>query len=194
MSKFIVLFILTSVTFSTSYSQNLPVFYVKAERLTTPDDGDKQKMLESLAIFQQVMNDKDFQRSLLDTTFLFDLPYDSMRTLTTKQIVDTLFSGKEWFRPYVDHTANINWECNQRKHKPPLTTTIGYGNESDSIFHTYIFYIRNNEISDIVNNLAHEWSHKIGFDHQKRNHPGRENTVPYLFGNLVERFVERYLK
>ena len=50
------------------------------------------------------MNDKEFQQKLLNTTFLFDLPADPIRNVTAKQIVDTLFSGREWsHKTDLDH-------------------------------------------------------------------------------------------
>jgi hypothetical protein len=173
-------------------AQNLPHFTVRAVQFSTISDQDRQRMLKAIQVFENVMNDKEFQKALLDTTFLFDLPDDPMRTLTTKQIVDTLYSGKEWYHNSVDNTADIIWYCTKRKRKPPFTTAIGYGLENDSIIHTYIFFLRGTLLSGIVANLAHEWSHKVGFDHQDKDYDKRDESVPYLFGNLVERFAKKY--
>ncbi|HEY5746105.1 MAG TPA: hypothetical protein VIU12_08525 [Chryseolinea sp.] len=173
--------------------QDLPIFHVKGAKLTAKYQDDKEKMTDALRIFEKVMNDKMFQKKLSDTAFLFDLPEDPMRTLSSRQIVATLFSGKEWYHTDADNTADIIWNCSKRKHKPPLTTAIGYGDENDSTINTYIFFVRHEKMEDIVNNLAHEWSHKVGFDHQKKKHPERDKTVPYLFGDLVGEFSKKYL-
>lgn len=176
----------------TPAAQTLPTFSVRESQLTTIDTDDREKMLKAMRIFEKVMNDPDFQKELLVQKFLFDLPADPMRHLTTKQIVDTLYSGKEWYDPVVDHTADIYWICNKRKHKPHFSKAIGYGLPTDSTIHTYIFFVRNASLSDIANNLAHEWSHKLGFDHKFNDHSERDQTVPYLFGDLVEKYAKRY--
>ena len=181
-----------SITFFTGYAQTLSKFHVKAVELITISQEDSLKMIAAINVFEKVMNDCTFQRALLDTSFLFDLPEDPMRYLSTMQIVDSLYSGREWYHTTADNTANIFWECNRRKHKPPFTTAIGYGLEEDSVIRTYIYFVRNYDLPSIANNLAHEWSHKVGFDHQKKDHGGRDQTVPYLFGNLVERFAKKY--
>jgi len=173
-------------------AQTLPKFSVREAQLTTIDTDDREKMLKAMKIFEQVINDPDFQKELLTQKFLFDLPNDPMRHLTTKQIVDTLYSGKEWYDPVVDNTADIYWICNKRKHKPPFSTAIGYGLPTDSTIHTYIYFVRNASLSEIANNLAHEWSHKVGFDHEFKDHKDRDQTVPYLFGDLVEKYAKRY--
>jgi hypothetical protein len=175
-------------------AQDLPHFYVRANNLTAINDNDRKVMTTCIEIFENIMNDTGFQKELLDTTFEFDKDDDPMRFLTPKQVVDTLFSGREWYHTYVDHTAEVNWEATKRVHKPPFTTTIGYGNSNDSLIYTYIFYIRNYTIADVTGNLAHEWSHKVGFDHKEKDHPGRDETVPYIFGNLVEKYVVKYTK
>lgn len=172
-------------------AQQLPAFYVNG-RLTTIQESDSLKMTRALQVFEIIMNDTAFQRKLLDTTFVFDVAGDPMRNLTPRQIVDTLFSGREWYHTTVDHTADITWECNERESKPLFSSTIGYGLESDSLIRTYIFYVRENSVSAIAGNVAHEWSHKVGFDHRKRNHSGRDKTVPYIVGNLVKSFAAKY--
>jgi len=191
MYNIILVFFSLLVISTSTYAQELPQFNVRAVRLRATDSRDENRMRQALQIFEKVMNDTAFQRKLLDTTFVFDLPDDPMRTLSPKQICDTLFSGKEWYDTDTDHTADIFWECTKRRIRPPFTSTIGYGNPNDSTINTYIFFVRNRKMQDIVGNLAHEWSHKIGFDHRPDNHPERERTVPYLFGNLVEKFAKK---
>lgn len=194
MLKSIILFLLCCFLIVDQVAaQQLPRFYVRIVGLTAVDSDEEATMRRAIRIFEKVMNDTTFQRRLMDTSFVFDLPNDPMRNLSSKQIVDTLFSGREWYSNVSDNTADIIWICNQRKKRPLFSNTIGYGNENDSLINTYRWVMRTYKVENIVGNLAHEWSHKVGFDHQDDSHPERSKTVPYLFGNLVVIFAKKHL-
>ena len=46
--------------------------------------------------------------------------------------------------------------------------------------------------AEIAGNLAHEWMHKIGFDHDFNSTSRRPYSVPYAVGDLVESLAEQY--
>jgi hypothetical protein len=42
--------------------------------------------------------------------------------------------------------------------------------------------------------VAHEYCHKIGFEHSVQPTPSRPFSVPYGIGNIVEELANKYLK
>ena len=173
----------------------LPHFKAEATRIEGLTPSREDKMRQSIVVFEKVMNDIDFQTKLLQFPFQFDVPDDPNRNLTPEQVVIKIYDAQEHFKPDKDNTANLHWII--RKKKRPLFSrrpAIGFGSPGGVEFFTYTwFFDQTNNLPDIAGHIAHEWSHKIGFDHLFNYHPGRENTVPYAFGNLVEKYARNHV-
>lgn len=167
-------------------------FAVRADSLSghTPDRTTRMK--QALAIWQQVMRDTSFQRELRTTNFAFDVAGDQNRFLSSAEIADKIYQGREFYHDSIDFTANLHWIIEMKK-KPFLSRhpAIGYGEAGDVEIFTYSWYFDRASLAEIAGHIAHEWSHKIGFQHLYVRHKNRDKTVPYTFGNLVQKYAER---
>lgn len=190
--KYLIYFIII-ISQTKNKSQAQINFKVKLENFSTVNDTLRQKMFNAALLFQHVMNDTFFTKELLVKEFHFDMPNDTNRNLTTAQIVNKLYLAKEWYKDSYDSIATIYWYSTKRWNKPLGTSTIGFSNANSKNINTYLYYLRSATISEIAGHLAHEWSHKLGFQHKKKDHPQREQTVPYLFGNLVKVYASKHL-
>jgi len=70
-------------------------------------------------------------------------------------------------------------------------STIGFGLPTDEWIHTYQAFFDDATESELAGHFAHEWCHKIGFEHamyawQDKN---RDSSVPYAIGKLVESLI-----
>jgi hypothetical protein len=150
------------------------------------------RMREALVIFESIMNDSVFRKDLLSQTFVYDVPNDPNGDLTSRQAVERLFRGRENYKSDDDNTANIHWTVyTARKERPPGEwAVIGYTTPQEAMIYTYAWFFDGEEnLVDLVGHIAHEWSHKVGFDHCCQPHTGGERTLPYLSGDLVRTYA-----
>ncbi|MBX0290135.1 hypothetical protein K3G63_06775 [Hymenobacter sp. HSC-4F20] len=161
---------------------------------------DRKKRMELIVkAFESVMNDKDFQKELLQQKFVYDVDDDPNKKLTTAEVAEKIYAAvesytKEGYEPKVDNTANIYWDIKRRPHRPDGDhATLGYGFSGGYTIYTYSWYFRGKDIDERVGHLAHEWSHKLGFRHRSDFHKTRDETVPYAFGYLVRKHAKKYL-
>ena len=178
------------------FAQDFPLFKVEGTQITGLTPEREAKMVRAMAIFEKVMNDKDFQVELMKFPFEFDVPNDPNRNLTSAEVTEKLYQGQEHYKSGKDNTANLHWVI-KRKARPIFSRhpAIGFGNPGEKEIFTYTwFFDQSNNLADLIGHIAHEWSHKVGFDHLFKPHSGRENTVPYAFGELVRRFALRHIE
>ncbi|WP_439697455.1 hypothetical protein ACFGVS_03370 [Mucilaginibacter sp. AW1-7] len=196
MFRYLLTTLTLSAVFCVATGQPLPEFKTRGNKIQGLTTAREAKMREALATFEKIMNDTLFQKELLRKTFAYDVPTDPYRTLTTRQVVEKLYKAAEWYQPAEDQTANVYWVIKKRAKIVTVLTphpAIGYGLPTDTTIYTYTWYFDDAaNKADIVGHLAHEWSHKLKFAHLKNSHPGRENTVPYAFGNLIKAFAKKY--
>ncbi|SDF14157.1 hypothetical protein SAMN05216464_11396 [Mucilaginibacter pineti] len=180
----------------TASGQALPAFKAYGNKIQGLTADREVKMREALATFEKIMNDPAFQAELLKKSFAYDIPDDPNSSLTTRQVAEKLYRGSEWYQPADDNTANIYWEIKKRAKIVTVFTrhpAIGYGLPSDTTIYTYTWWFDDSRHkADLVGHIAHEWSHKLKFDHLTAPHAGRELTVPYAFGDLVTLFALKY--
>lgn len=179
------------------YGQSLPRFRVHADSLRAINENDLQKMKAAMSLFEEVMNDTSFRNALLAKTFYFDVAGDQNKLLSTKEIVDKIFAAREFYRDSADGVANLFWII-EKKNKPIFTRNpaIGYGDAGEVEIYTYTWFFWQEDrenLAAIAGHIAHEWSHKLGFQHLFNPHKKRKFTVPYAFGYLVKEYAIKKL-
>ncbi len=178
----------------------LPEFHVNLEIRNLPNGKYSMyfdDMEKAAKTFESVMNDKEFQKELLELNFHFDTENDPNKVLSTAQIVSKIYDAKEENGDSgTISTADIYWILKKAKPRAKWKGINGYRNKGSKFINTYSYYFRNslssNNKHDIVGHLAHEWSHTLGFLHKNKPHDNRSKTVPYAFGNLVKKHAKKY--
>jgi hypothetical protein len=84
-----------------------------------------------------------------------------------------------------DNEADIFLKID-RTDKPGV---IGYTYSNTKWQWIYSRILREWGAQDIAGNLAHEWCHKIGFEHESSWTSKREHSVPYAIGYYVRDFI-----
>lgn len=103
---------------------------------------------------------------------------------TQSQIYEKLMSGKEDLRPESDNEADITLHLDKRNRRGVL----GYTYANTTSQWVYNWFFTEGELEDVAGNVAHEWCHKMGFDHEYRYNSLRQHTVPYAVGYFVQHF------
>jgi hypothetical protein len=113
--------------------------------------------------------------------------FDSNRGLSNEQIYQMFMDGREVLLPNTPGEMNFFLKLYNR----PWSRVIGYTNPDTNLININWKYFKTYRPSDVAANLAHEWTHKIGFDHKSAK---ERNSVPYAIGYIVGDLAEKYLK
>lgn len=100
--------------------------------------------------------------------------------LTREEIYTTIMSGKER-GSIIDNEANIFLKIDRSVHRG----VIGYTYPNTKWQYVYSWFIDSSSSQQIAGNLAHEYCHKLGFDHPFKSTSLRPFSVPYAVGHYV---------
>ncbi len=163
-------------------------FKVDASHIEAITPGRTQKIQAALQLFERVMNDSLFQADLRRVKFYFDVPNDPLRKLSDQQVVDRLYAAEEFYQKGKDSTASPHWIIKQRSKSG---YGIGYADQDEVEFYTFSWVIDEGDLAGIAGIAAHEWSHKLGFQHGFGEDPRERESVTYAFGDLVKKHAKR---
>lgn len=100
-------------------------------------------------------------------------------------ILAKMLSGAEDLKPDADGVANGTVEIgNQRG-------VVGWTNETTLTEWLSKWFVDSASIAEQAGNRAHEYMHKLGYDHPYRSTWDRPYSVPYAIGDLVQAWVEK---
>ena len=142
---------------------------------TNFDASDEAKVEKAIVIIKKVIASSEFRNRVLNFSYKGKLGFVDNGGFTNAQIYQKLLDGKEELKPVVDHTMDLDLELYYS-----LKSTVGY---------TYPDVIRiwmNTKFFDsytpveVADNVFHEWTHKLGFDHASSYSTARDSSVLML--------------
>lgn len=128
-------------------ASELPPFKVNVREIKEASALHEADMRKACKLFEKIMNDSEFQKKLLATTFYFHGKKDPNYKLTTAQIADKIYSGKESYEADTDHEADIFWELFEDF---DYAETIGSGFPSKPEIYTRPSFINKRNMADIT--------------------------------------------
>jgi len=146
--------------------------------------------------FQECFNSVEFRQFVLN--FKFESTYKTgfwpfrrcvefkdnrfhYTDISNRAVYKILMSGKEILDGKIDQTANIYLKIDRGFTR----NVVGYTYANTKWQWLYKWVLDSWDYKDIAGNLAHEWSHKAGFDHEYNYTYLREYSVPYAVGTFV---------
>lgn len=161
------------------------IFRVK---ITTSNfnENQRRKILEAGKLVEECLNTRLFEGFVkghkVNGQLGFHYTTDSNDTVFNK-----LISGAETLDNEVDNEADIYVELSYKF----TWSTIGYTYPTTKWQWIYNRYFKGASIPAIAGNLAHEWCHKMGYDHEYKWTELREFSVPYSVGYFVEDYAKK---
>lgn len=147
--------------------------------------SDEAKVEKALEMIKAVVRTSEFRDAVLNHTYNGKKAFAST-TLTNEQIYQKFLDGEEMLNPGKNHTMDLQLELYYAS-----TTTVGYTYPNvlkiwmnKKYFDTYI-------PAQVSRNLFHEWSHKLGFDHDSAATARRPYSVPYGVGTIMENLARK---
>lgn len=154
-----------------------------------------QKLDQAVTVLNQVLNGPDFKDRILNFTYNGQKAFVQNNGMSNQQVYDFLMSGAEQY-PVVT-PANDLADVNLTIYYPPFwkafSSAVAFTSESDPYLHIYNRYYNKASIPEISNTIIHEWTHKMGFDHDFNSTAQRPYSVPYAVGTIVNDLVVKFL-
>jgi hypothetical protein len=101
------------------------------------------------------------------------------------EVYAKFISGADMFNPAKDEDIDLFLSLYYSRNN-----VVGYTNPSERMIHVNTKYFIDNlnsreGMADIVNNIIHEYMHKVGYDHSFFNSASRPYSVPYAMGDIA---------
>ena len=140
-------------------------------------------------VLEAALNSDEFRRGVLDFTWNGKQTFANNNGLTNEQIYAVIMAGRETYSDDDDHVANLSLSL----YSPPFFKrwgVVGYGYPGTPQIYINRNYFKVMSMASLVGLLAHEWCHKLGFDHDYRRTAKRPYSVPYGIGSLVTEIAD----
>ena len=143
-------------------------------------DADSQaKMDKAFEVLEEVVNSEEFKSRVLNFKNVQGLrEFASNKGLTNEQIYAIFMEGRETLQPNTPNEMNFYLSLYYKS----WSKVIGYTSPDINTININWKFFRNYLPNEVAGNLAHEWTHKIGFDHKSA---AEHDSAPYAIGYIV---------
>ena len=160
---------------------------VSLGKVTGYSTAEREKLEKATKLMGEVLNSQEFRDAVFSAEFA-GKPGFANDTRSPQEIYATIRAGKENYTAEADGEVDLNvtlenFSWFQRK-------IVGYTTESSDTLTTNRRFFSGFEASEVAGHLAHEWLHKLGFEHDFKATARRPDSVPYELGDLVERLAQ----
>jgi hypothetical protein len=124
-----------------------------------------------------------FNSSIFETEFLkadFHGETSGWRNRSNQEILSHIKTGSETLSPEKDHEADIDLDIYYRNNR-----TVGYTYQHKMRQWINRKFFRSMSLWGVQGNIAHEWGHKMGFEHDYKKTKRRPFSVCYQINQLV---------
>jgi hypothetical protein len=149
--------------------------------------AERAKLDQAVVLLGKVLNSAEFKSAVLGHTFAGKQQFASNGGLSNAQVYAAIRAGKENFEAAGDHEVDLNLSV--RNFSFWQRNVVGFTSESTPEITMNRNFFDRYSPAEIAGNMAHEWMHKLGFEHDFRATAQRPDSVPYAVGDLVERLA-----
>lgn len=147
-----------------------------------------KKLNTAFTLIEKVVNSLEFKDRVINFKNRSGLrEFASNKGLTNEEIYQIFMEGREALQPNTPGEMNYYLKL----YYNPFSKVIGYTSGDTNLIHINWRFFKNYQASDVAANLAHEWVHKIGFDHVSAK---EHDSVPYAIGYIVGDMAKRIFK
>lgn len=154
--------------------------------LTNFKPKDEEKVRRAIEIIREVIKSVEFKEKVLNFEYAGKKSFVDTK-LTNQEVYQSLLKASEDLRPEVDHEMDLELEL--------------YYSRKNVVGYTYPNVLRiwmNRKYFDVytpaqvAGNIFHEWTHKLGFEHDYRYTVSRDASVPYAIGYLIRDLGKKF--
>lgn len=161
---------------------------VKGMKMEKFSGENLEKLNSAFSLVEKVVNTVEFKDRVINfKNSTGKREFASNKGLTNEEIYQIFMDGREILQN--DTPGEMNFYL--KLYYNPFSRVIGYTNPDTNLIHINWRFFKNYHPSDVAANLAHEWVHKIGFDHISAK---EHDSVPYAIGYIVGDMAKKLLK
>jgi hypothetical protein len=159
--------------------------------------ANQSKLDQAAELLLGVLSSEDFRRAILGFTYGGREQFSSNalsdnsgevveRDLSNPRVYEALMESRQTYLDNTDRRIHLDLAL----YSPPWYkkwSVVGYTYPGKPRIYLNRNYFNSYTIAEIAANLAHEWTHKLGFDHDFDRTARRPYSVPYGVGCVVEK-------
>lgn len=156
-------------------------------QFTNFEKEDEEKVYKAIEVIKKIVASKEFKDKVLNFTYDGKKQFVDNDGLTNEQVYQKLLNGAEILKPEIDHQMDLDLQLYYS-----WRSTVGY-TYPDGLriwMNTKFFYPYT--VSEVAGNVFHEWTHKLGFEHDSSYSVSRDSSVPYALGYMIEELGPKY--
>lgn len=178
----------TDARYIEPYTVNAGHLSVKGMDIQGFDAVSLEKMDKAFEVLEIVVNSEEFKNKVLNfVNTQGKTEFASNKGLSNAQVYSIFMEGRETLQQNTPGEMNFYLKLyNKRSSK-----VIGWTNGDINTININWKFFKGFKPSDVAGNLAHEWTHKIGFDHKSA---AEHDSAPYAIGYIVREMTARVLK
>lgn len=161
---------------------------VKGMKITGFSKEGLDKLQEAFSLLEEVVNSQEFKDRVINfKNSKGERSFASNNGLTNEEIYEIFMEGKETLQ--MDTPGEMNFYL--QLYNRPWSKVIGYTTPTTNVININWKYFRNFEPHEVASNLAHEWTHKIGFGHKSAK---EHDSAPYAIGYIITDIATKTFK
>lgn len=144
------------------------------------------KMQKALALLEVVVNSEEFKDRVINyKNKKGQRQFASNEGQSNEQIYETFMAGVETLQPDTPFEMNFYLNLYYKR----WSKVIGWTTPDTNQININSKYFYGYEPHEVAGNLAHEWTHKIGYGHASAS---EHDSAPYAIGYIVEELGKKF--
>lgn len=145
------------------------------------------KLESAFDVLEKVVNSEEFKSRVINfKNTKGQRAFASNNGLSNEQIYAIFMDGRETLQQNTPGEMNFFLKLYSR----PWSKVVGWTNPDINTININWRFFKNYKANEVAGNLAHEWTHKIGFGHISA---AEHDSAPYAIGYIVEEMAAHYL-
>ena len=178
----------TDARFVQPYTLNAGYLSVKAMDVKGFDADSTVKLEKAFAALEKVVNSEEFKNKVINfVNTQGKNEFASNKGLSNQQIYTLFMEGRETLQQNTPGEMNFYLNLYYKRY----SKVIGWTNGDINTININWKFFKGFKPSDVAGNLAHEWTHKLGFGHKSA---AEHDSAPYAIGYIAREMCERVLK
>ncbi|HXH73933.1 MAG TPA: hypothetical protein VNJ08_03145 [Bacteriovoracaceae bacterium] len=160
---------------------------VKGMKLTGFAGTDLKKMQDAFAVLEQVVNSAEFKNKVINfKNTKGERKFASNNGLSNEEIFEQFMEGRETLQTNTPGEMNFFLKLYNNR----WSRVVGWTTPDTNQININRKFFRNYKANEVAGNLAHEWTHKLGFGHASA---AEHDSVPYAVGYIVEEMAAKLI-
>lgn len=161
---------------------------VKGMQIENYDEKSLKKVQKAFEIMEKVVNSEEFKNRVINfRNTKGERAFASNKGLSNEEVYEIFMEGRETLQQETPGEMNFYLKMYNRT----WSRVIGYTSPETNVINTNWKFFKNFTPDSVAGNLAHEWVHKIGFDHLSA---AEHDSAPYAIGEMVREMSKQYLE